>query len=136
MSTLEMPEADVAMLIRDVNASNNVMEDQHLRARQAADTAIRSKAAAEETVARARRLAERRGHELAETRKRLGLTQREIAEALGVSVSRISQIEHGATSFEGIARYIEALGGRLDLIAHFGDKFVHLSVSDGSATAA
>jgi DNA-binding XRE family transcriptional regulator len=94
-------------------------------------------AAAEDTVARARRLlAERGGHQLAEIRKRLGLTQREIAEVLGVSISRISQIEHGATSFDGIVRYIEALGGRLDLVAHFGDSIVHLSVSDASAAAA
>lgn len=94
-------------------------------------------ASAEEVATRARRLlAERRGHQLAETRKRLGLTQREIAKALGVSISRISQIEHGVTSFEGIARYIEALGGRLDLVAHFGDRIVRLAVSDASATAA
>lgn len=41
---------------------------------------------------------------------------------MGVSVARVSQIEHGeATSFEVIARYVEALGGRLDLVADFGD---------------
>lgn len=91
----------------------------------------------EETEARSRRrLAERRGHQLAEARKLLGLTQRDIAAALGVSVSRISQIEHGVTSFEGIARYVEALGGRLDLVAHFGDRIVRLPVSFASATAA
>lgn len=91
-------------------------------------------ASADETAARARRrLAERRGHQLAETRKRLGRTQREIAAALGVTISRISQIEHGETSFEGIARYIEALGGRLDLVAHFGDRIVHMPVSDAAA---
>ena len=78
---------------------------------------------AEEIQAGARRLlAENRGHQLAETRKQLGLAQKDMAAALGVSIARISQIEHGeVTSFEVIARYVEALGGRLDLVADFGD---------------
>ena len=47
---------------------------------------------------------------------------------------RVSQIEHGeVTSFEVIARYVEALGGRLDLIADFGDRTVRLPVSDTAA---
>jgi hypothetical protein len=55
---------------------------------------------------------------------------------MGVSVARISQIEHGeVSSFEVIARYIEALGGRLDLVADFGDKTIRLPVT-GTATAA
>src|SRR5579859_5450537 len=49
-----------------------------------------------------------RGHQLAETRKQLGLAQKDIAATLGVSIARISQIEHGeVTSFEVIARYVE-----------------------------
>ena len=56
---------------------------------------------------------------------------------MGVSVARVSQIEHGeVTSFEVIARYVEALGGRLDLVADFGDRTVRLPVSDTTATAA
>jgi hypothetical protein len=52
-------------------------------------------------------------------------------------LARISQIEHGeVTSFEVIARYVEALGGRLDLVANFGDRTVRLPVSDATATAA
>jgi transcriptional regulator with XRE-family HTH domain len=82
-------------------------------------------------------LAENRGHQLAETRKQLGLAQKDIAAALGVSIARISQIEHGeVASFEVIARYVEALGGRLDLVADFGDRTVRLPVSDTTATAA
>ena len=72
--------------------------------------------------------------QLAETRKHLGLGQKQIAAAMGVSVTRVS--EHGeVTSFEVIARYVEALGGRLDLVADFGDRTVGLPVS-GTATAA
>ena len=46
-----MTEIDVAVLIRDVNATNHAVEDQCLRARQAADAAIRSLHAAEEARA-------------------------------------------------------------------------------------
>lgn len=46
-----------------------------------------------------------------------------IAVAMGVSIARVSQIEHGeVSSFEVIARYVEALVGRLDLVADFGDR--------------
>jgi predicted XRE-type DNA-binding protein len=74
---------------------------------------------AEEIEAGARRLlAQARGRQLAQTRQQLGLGQRQIAAAMGVSVARVSQIEHGeVTSFEVIARYVEALAGRLDLVA-------------------
>jgi DNA-binding XRE family transcriptional regulator len=88
----------------------------------------------------------RRGHapaarpgpraQLAETRKQLALDQKQIAAATGVSVARVSQIEHGeVTSLKVIARYVEALGGRLDLVADFGDRTVRLPVSE-TATAA
>ena len=48
---MSMPETDVAELIRNVNATNNAVEDQCLRARGAADAAIRSARAAEEAEA-------------------------------------------------------------------------------------
>lgn len=89
---------------------------------------------ADEIEAGARKLlAAARGAQLADARKHLGLTQKEIAAELGVSIARVSQIEHGeVTSFEVIARYVEALGGRLDLVADFGDHTVRLPVSDTS----
>ena len=91
----------------------------------------------EEIEAGARQLLARaRGHQLAETRKQLGRGQKQIAAAMGVSVARVSQIEHGeVASFEVSARYVEALGGRLDLVADFGDRTIRLPVSD-TATAA
>jgi hypothetical protein len=55
---------------------------------------------------------------------------------MGVSIARVSQIEHGeVTSFEVIARYVEALGGRLDLVADFGDRTVRLPASDTESSA-
>jgi len=79
-------------------------------------SAVGSTWSVQEIDAGARRLlAQARGHQLAETRKQLGLGQKQIAAAMGVSIARVSQIEHGeVTSFEVIARYVEALGGRLD----------------------
>ena len=54
-----------------------------------------------------------------------------IAGGRPASVAWVSQIEHGeVTSFEVIARYVEALGGRLDLVADFGDRTVRLPVTD------
>lgn len=91
-----------------------------------------------EVVAGARRLlAETRGRQLAEARKHAGLTQKDLAAGMGVSIARISQIEHGeVTSIEVIARYVEALGGHLDLVADFGDHTMRLPVSDRSTDTA
>jgi DNA-binding XRE family transcriptional regulator len=91
----------------------------------------------EEIEAGARKLlAVARGNQLAEARRQMGFTQKEVAAALGVSTARVSQIEHGdVASFEVIARYVEALGGRLDLVADFGDHIVRLPVSDAAHAA-
>lgn len=91
-----------------------------------------------EVEAGARRLlAEARGHQLAETRKQHGLAQKDIAVRMRVSVARVSQIEHGeAVSLDVIARYVEALGGRLDLVADFGDHTVRMPASDAGTDVA
>jgi len=68
-------------------------------------------------------LARVRGHNLAEVRRRQHLTQREVAQTMGVSVGRISQIEHGDLSgLDVLDRYVTALGGQLGLVATFGDE--------------
>lgn len=64
-----------------------------------------------------------RAARLAEMRKRQGLTQREVASAMGVTVGRVSQIESGSVSgLEVLDRYVLALGGQLEIIATFGDE--------------
>lgn len=64
-----------------------------------------------------------RGWRLAEMRKRRELTQEQVAQRMGVSVARISQIESGDVSTQDVLnRYITALGGTLKLIADFGDE--------------
>ncbi len=58
--------------------------------------------------------AEHRAFRLAEMRRRLGITQ-----------GRVSAIEHakpGTTELRTLAAYVEALGGRLEIIADFGDQ--------------
>ncbi len=70
-----------------------------------------------------RMLARVRAHNLADVRRRKGLTQRQVAEAMGVSTGRVSQIEHGNLSgLDVLDRYIQALGGQLGLVATFGDE--------------
>ena len=64
---------------------------------------------------------------LAALRKRHAMTQRQVADAMGVSQARISQIEHGVNlELETISGYIAALGGRLELSAAFPDATVAL----------
>ena len=69
--------------------------------------------------------AEQRAWRLAEMRRRLGVTQAEVAARMGVTQGRVSAIEHakpGATELRTLAAYVEALGGRLEIIADFGDQ--------------
>ena len=54
-------------------------------------------------------------------RKRLGFTQAGLAEIMGVSPGRVSQIEHGeVATVEALATYVAALGGKLELVADIG----------------
>jgi DNA-binding XRE family transcriptional regulator len=72
-------------------------------------------------------LAEARGWRLAEIRRRRGLTQAQVADKMGVGKSRVSQIERGRVSTrEVLDRYVEALGGRLSLVADFGDELLRV----------
>ncbi|MGH3391548.1 MAG: helix-turn-helix transcriptional regulator, partial [Actinomadura sp.] len=61
-------------------------------------------------------------HQLAEIRKERGLTQVDVAEIMGVSKGRVSQIERGEVfTVDVVARYVAALGGELKLTAIFDD---------------
>jgi DNA-binding XRE family transcriptional regulator len=74
---------------------------------------------------KARLLSELKTQRLAQARKRRGLTQRNVAAAMGVSVGRVSQIERGqVTSVEVLGRYADAVGGRLRVVIDFGDELV------------
>lgn len=67
-------------------------------------------------------LAEVLGHRLAEVRRARGLTQQQVAERMGVTKGRVSQIEQGKISGqEIISRFADALGGRLHQAIYFDD---------------
>ena len=66
--------------------------------------------------------AEMIGHRLAEVRKARGLTQRQVADRMGVTKGRVSQIEQGKVSGQDVvARFAAALGGRLHQAIYFDD---------------
>src|SRR5258708_23323224 len=56
-------------------------------------------------------------------RKQRGMTQAQVAEAMGVSQVRVSRMEHGDVEkmqVESIAAYVAAIGGHLRVVACFG----------------
>ncbi|GAA0986017.1 MULTISPECIES: helix-turn-helix domain-containing protein [Nocardiopsidaceae] len=75
----------------------------------------------EEEVTRLRDRA--RAWRLVEMRKHRELSQSQVAQRMGVSVARVSQIESGDLSTRDVLdRYVTALGGTLLIIADFGDE--------------
>ncbi|MDO4252134.1 MAG: helix-turn-helix transcriptional regulator [Rothia sp. (in: high G+C Gram-positive bacteria)] len=63
---------------------------------------------------------ETRLYQLKELRKNTGLTQSQLAQRLGVSQHRISQIENGDltnTKVETLKKYLEALGTSINITA-------------------
>lgn len=70
---------------------------------------------------------------LGELRRKLDLTQAIVADRLDVTQENISQIERGEADvrLSTLSRYIQALGGRLEVRAAFPEETVALSV--GSA---
>lgn len=61
---------------------------------------------------------------LAEERKRLGLTQRQVADVMGVTPGRVSQIENGDLDVNEVAtlsRYARALGAQMRIIFDYGN---------------
>lgn len=67
-------------------------------------------------------LAEVIGHRLAEVRRARGMTQLQVADTMGITKGRVSQIEQGKVSgHDVLARYATALGGRLHQAIYFDD---------------
>lgn len=68
---------------------------------------------------------------LADLHGQMEVTQREIAQALNISQSRVSKIEHAEDLYLSTLRnYVEALGGHLEINAVFGDQTVELVESE------
>ncbi|WP_219413450.1 helix-turn-helix domain-containing protein [Pseudonocardia nigra] len=67
-------------------------------------------------------IAEVIGHRLADIRRARSMTQQQVADKMGVTKGRVSQIEQGKVSgHDVLARYAAALGGRLHQAIYFDD---------------
>lgn len=69
------------------------------------------------------------GQRLADIRKAQALNQQTLAKRMKVSQARISKIEHGTlthTEVGTLESYVEALGGRLRVVAEFDDESIAL----------
>jgi len=74
-------------------------------------------------------VARSRAHTLAEARQRMRLTQAQVADRMNVRQERVSAIERaepGATEIRTLAAYVQALGGRLEIIADVGGERIML----------
>ncbi|WP_322762629.1 helix-turn-helix transcriptional regulator [Frankia sp. Cr2] len=83
-----------------------------------------ARAGGEETVEAGKQelLAVAVGHRLGEVRRARGLTQQQVADRMGVTKGRVSQIEQGRISGQDVvARFAAALGGRLHQAIYFDD---------------
>lgn len=68
---------------------------------------------------------------LAQLRRARAFTQAQLADTLGVPQSQISRVERQAELYVStLARYLEAMGGRLELVGVFDDQRVALSLGD------
>lgn len=71
-----------------------------------------------------------RAYRLAEIRLAQHVTQKAVAAAMGVAQPRVSAIERGqinSAELGTLRSYVEALGGRLRLVADFGDETITVS---------
>jgi DNA-binding transcriptional regulator YiaG len=68
---------------------------------------------------------------LAGIRKAAGLTQQQLGEELSISQTEVSKIERRTNlHLTTLARFVEATGGRLRLVADYGHGQVELEVAD------
>lgn len=86
---------------------------------------------AQVSAERRRMRSEQRAYRLAEIRRAQGFTQRDLAGIIGVSQRRVSAVERGAlekTEIGTVIAYITALGGKVEIVARFGDE--HVIIAD------
>ena len=103
---------------------------------------VRAKRVPDEKVVAAhvaRMAAAERAWRLREIREEQGVTQKELAERLGLTQPTISTLESGDIDRSGLSTlraYVEALGGRIEVAARFGDRTLMLSSGDGWVVSA
>lgn len=70
---------------------------------------------------------------LTELRKARAMTQATLADAIGTSQGEVSRIERQADLYlSTLARYVEAMGGELELVARFDDERVPLTLGEAT----
>ncbi|NJE80542.1 helix-turn-helix domain-containing protein [Olsenella sp. SW781] len=77
-----------------------------------------------------RLIAECRAYELQEARRAEHLTQTDVAERMGISQARVSEVESGdigSLKVSTLMRYAEALGGTFEALIQIGDKTIRLA---------
>ncbi|KJS55290.1 XRE family transcriptional regulator [Streptomyces rubellomurinus subsp. indigoferus] len=73
-------------------------------------------------------LAQIRGYELADLRRKAELTQKEVANLMGVSQARVSQIEHGQVdSLDNLRAYAAAIGGEVEVSVRQGERTIKVA---------
>lgn len=91
---------------------------------------------ADKAEARSRTNAYILGYQLAQLRKRKGLSQSAVAERMGISQPRVSKLEKGDLAqmeVDTLRRYVDAIGGHLRIMADFdNDKSVSISETERS----
>ncbi len=79
---------------------------------------------------------ERKQATLAQVRQAVGLTQTQLAEELGIAQGDVSKIERRDNlRLATLARFIEATGGHLRIVAIYDDTEVDLAIGDITADA-
>ena len=83
---------------------------------------------------RSARVEEHKAAMLGELRRKLDLTQAVVADRLDVTQENVSQIERGEADvrLSTLSRYVEALGGRLEVRATFPDETVALMLGQAA----
>jgi ribosome-binding protein aMBF1 (putative translation factor) len=105
-------------------------------ARAKALKARRAKAAHSELTHEIDGHVERKQATLAQVRQAVGLTQTQLAEELGIAQGDVSKIEHRDNlRLATLARFIEATGGHLRIVAVYDDTEVDLAIGDITADA-
>lgn len=75
-------------------------------------------------------ITECRAYKLQEARKAERLTQSDVAERMGISQARVSELESADVSslkVSTLERYAEALGGTFEAIIQIGEKTIRLA---------
>ena len=115
----------------NLNKAPNEGTKRYKEARAKALAATRARAAHDKLTEEIDTRVERRRATLAQVRQAVGLTQAQLAEELGLAQGDVSKIERRENlRLTTLARFIEATGGQLRIVATYDDTEVDLAIGD------